>query len=299
MSRAMFAELPDRGVVRIAGADAAKLLQGLITNDMDRISGGAGAMHAGLLSPQGKILFEFFVIADEDGFLLDVARSKAGELVQRLTLYRLRADVAISDASGVIRTYAAWGNGEEWHGSKSFIDPRSPELGRRIFVDETLARAADCAPLPDVSPTREYHAHRISVGAPEGGKDYPFGDAFPHEANFDVFDGVSFTKGCYVGQEVVARMQNKSVVRKRVVRITGAAPLTAGQDVLLGEAPIGRVGSACGANALALLRLDRVVEALEKSIPLVSGGIEISPEAKALDRYRASVTRHASSGLPP
>jgi folate-binding protein YgfZ len=144
---------------------------------------------------------------------------------------------------------------------------------------------------------RDYDALRVRLGIPEGSKDYDFGDAYPHEADFDLLGGVSFTKGCYVGQEVVARMQNKSVVRKRAVKISGDAPLTSNIDVLLGEIPIGRVGTVDGNAGIAMLRLDRVLEAEQKNQKLTAGGIVITPDDAALDRYRVSAAR-SSTALP-
>jgi tRNA-modifying protein YgfZ len=141
----------------------------------------------------------------------------------------------------------------------------------------------------------DYHAHRIAVGVPEGGEDYDFGDAYPHEADFDLFNGVSFTKGCYVGQEVVARMQNKTVARKRVAKVTGAGRLETGQNVMFGDVPIGKVGSVFGVNALAMLRLDRAIEALEKGILLTAGGVALVADEAALDRYRASTAARPSA----
>jgi folate-binding protein YgfZ len=133
---------------------------------------------------------------------------------------------------------------------------------------------------------------------PEGGKDYDFGDAYPHEADFDLFNGVSFTKGCFVGQEVVARMQNKTVVRKRVVKITGTGPLTSGADVNLGDIAIGRVGTVDGTHGLAMVRLDRVLDAQQKNQPLVSAGTTIEVDAEALTRYSASLAARPSATLP-
>jgi folate-binding protein YgfZ len=133
------------------------------------------------------------------------------------------------------------------------------------------------------------------LGVPEGGKDYAFGDAYPHEADFDIHNGVSFTKGCYVGQEVVSRMQNKSVVRKRVVKISGNGPLTAGTDILLGDVPIGRVATTDGENALAMLRLDRALEAEPKSLTLTTAGIRVTPDPEATARYRDSAAAKNSA----
>jgi len=125
-------------------------------------------------------------------------------------------------------------------------------------------------------PAQDYHAHRIALGVPEGGKDYTFGDAFPHDADLDQLHGVSFAKGCFVGQEVVSRMQNRAQVRKRIVAIVGDAPLLAGAEITAGAAVIGTVGSVAGKDALALVRLDRAAEAAAKGTPLMAGGVAIA-----------------------
>lgn len=127
------------------------------------------------------------------------------------------------------------------------------------------------------------------MGVAEAVADYPLGDTFPHEANYDLVNGVSFTKGCYVGQEVVARMQNKTVVRKRVVPVSSPAPLATGGEVKVGEAVIGTVGSASGNAGLAMVRLDRVAEALEKEQPLTVNGTPIVVDTQAVERYLASM----------
>ncbi len=207
MAESKLALLPDRGVVSVEGPDAAKLLQGVITNDMDLIA-QQGALHAGLLSPQGKILFEFFVVKGPDGFCLETARAKAAELAERLKMYKLRADVAIKDASADYTVAAIWGavgeHAPEGTGPAPlrFADPRLAALGLRELT--TLRSDWALGGEDAQSATQEeYHAYRIGLGVPEGGKDYAFGDAFPHEALFDQLHGVSFEKGCYVGQEVV------------------------------------------------------------------------------------------------
>jgi folate-binding protein YgfZ len=302
MTPAKIAILPDRGVVSVTGPDAAKLLQGLITNDMGAFDRGAEAIHAGLLSPQGKILFDFLVVKSGTGFLLDVARDHAPSLMKRLTMYKLRADVTMTDVTPEFVVMALWGEEPsspgETKGTVSFIDPRAATLGLRILAETVFAADVAAATNGFDSSPASYHAYRISLGVPEGGKDYDFGDAYPHEADFDLFNGVSFTKGCYVGQEVVSRMQNKTIVRKRVVKVTGSSPLASGADILLGKVPIGRIGSTDGANALAMLRLDRAVEALDKGTALTASGVALTADAVALDRYRASVAaRSATPGL--
>jgi tRNA-modifying protein YgfZ len=293
------APLPDRGVVSVTGPDASKLLQGLITNDVatletkpDDVAFEAAVAHAGLLSSQGKILFEFFCVRTLDGFVLDVARDKAAELAKRLTMYKLRADAEIKLVTDQFEVLALWGKDACSSGpttrTVAFRDPRAPDLGFRILAASRFATDIASATNGLKVGADDYHAHRIALGVPEGGKDYDFGDTYPHEADFDLFNGVSFTKGCYVGQEVVARMQNKTVVRKRVAKVTGAGRLETGQNVLFGDVPIGKVGCVDGVNALAMLRLDRAIEALEKGILLTAGSIALSADSAALDRYRAS-----------
>lgn len=277
------APLADRGVVAVSGEDAGKLLQGLITNDM-ALLGGQAAIHAGLLSPQGKILFEFFVVAapDRDGFLLETARERAGDLAKRLGLYKLRAKVTIRDASSDYAVFAAWGpdlpDRRDAAGAVVFADPRLPALGQRILAPAP-ASAASVAPQAIEVGAADYHARRIGLGVPEGGRDYPAGDAFPHEALFDQLHGVSFSKGCFVGQEVVSRMEHRGTARKRVVPVVGAAALpVTGSEIRIGDVAIGTLGSVAGTRGLALLRLDRAAEAIAKGMPLTAGGVPITIE---------------------
>ena len=273
--------LADRSVLRVAGTDAHKLLQGVITNDLDKAQGGL-AIHAGLLTPQGKILFDFFVVADGDGFLIEIARDQAGALVKRLGFYRLRAQVEISEEPS-LHVAAAWG-GEPTlpEGTIAYADPRLPELGVRVLLpaSETVA-SLGCTEATEA----DYHALRIRLGVPEGGRDYAFGEAFPHDALFDQLNGVDFKKGCFVGQEVVARMQHRGTARKRVVPVKGDAPLEAGASVEAGGLPIGPIGSVDGAFGLALLRLDRVEEALDRDMPLMAGDVKITLLRPAFARF--------------
>jgi tRNA-modifying protein YgfZ len=276
MPSAHIALLADRGVVRIAGADAARLLQGVISNDVDLLDHLA-AIHAGLLSPQGKILFEFFVARAGDGFLLETARDKAADLAKRLLMYRLRAKATIADASADYRLLVAWGKSAGQvapHGRLSYPDPRLADLGMRLLqpadAQEPLPIDERCLAAPG-----DWHRHRIGLGVPEGGKDYPLGDTFPHEADFDLLNGVSFSKGCFVGQEVVSRMHNRASVRKRVVPIEADVPLTAGAAISAGKAVIGTIGSVAGRQGLAMLRLDRAAEAKASGETLSASGVAI------------------------
>ncbi len=287
-NRASVAHLTDRGAVRVKGADAAKFLQGLVTNDVeslvtkpDDVAFAAGAAHAAILSPQGKILFEFFCVRTLDGFVLDVLREKAPELVKRLSMYKLRAAVEIKDVSEDYKLLALWGpnacSSGPTKGTVAFIDPRHPALGQRILAEARFATDIASATNGSKSTPEAYHAHRIALGVPEGGKDYDFGDAYPHEANFDLLNGVSFTKGCYVGQEIVARMQHKTVVRKRVVPVEATVTLPPSRpEITAAGVAIGKLGSVSGHRGLALMRLDRAAEFAAQSIPLDAGGVAVT-----------------------
>ena len=302
MTAAKMALLADRGVVSVKGADAGKFLQGLISNDMGPLSVERPdrlppAIHAGLLSPQGKILFDFFVVAplhrgmapSQDLFWLETARESVAALVKRLTMYKLRADVAIEDISDDSMVAALWGPAAELRSippvafdisPSHFEDPRLPALCLRWIVwrklsDRILGGPRRSGKVTEVD-AGEYHAHRIALGVPEGGKDWAFGDTFPHEADFDQLNGVSFAKGCFVGQEVVSRMEHRANVRKRVVPVDGEAPLTPGAEVKAGAATIGSIGSVAGTRALTLVRLDRAAEAKAKGEALTAGGVVIT-----------------------
>jgi folate-binding protein YgfZ len=296
MAETHLAVLDDRGVVSVTGADAEKLLGGLVTNDLAQLDHtppvGAPALYAALLSPQGKILFDFFVVKTAAGFLLDTVRERAGELVKRLSMYKLRAAVEIQDVSDAYRVAALWG-GEpvsshgDTAGSYLFADPRLPELGFRILADVKSADGVPAGSNGAAVPAEAYHAHRIGLGVPEGGRDFAFGDTFPHEALLDQLNGVSFTKGCFVGQEVVSRMQHRTSVRKRVVSVVGDQALPEGPlPVLAGEVEIGRVGSVAGSRGLALLRIDRVAEARRDGIAVTVGGVPLGVEVPAFATFR-------------
>lgn len=280
MSELKIALLPNRGVLRVSGEDAQKFLQGIITADMDLLGAKGVALHSGLLSPQGKILFDFFVVPDADGYLVETDKAHVADLVKRLMMYKLRADVSVTDASADYTVAAVWGaNCDAFAGKVNcscFLDPRLPGMGGRLLM--TLANDGVLKELrADTASEPAYDAHRIALGVPEAGKDFPLGDTFPHEALYDQLGCVSFTKGCYVGQEVVSRMQHRSTARKRVVPVTSDKPLPAtGSEVLAGTAVIGNLGTVAGNSALALLRLDRAGEAADKGEPLMAGAAQIA-----------------------
>jgi folate-binding protein YgfZ len=258
--------LPDRGVVAVGGDDARHLLQNLVTCDLDNLMMGQAAYGA-LLTPQGKLQFDFILYAIDGGFLFDLPRSLVADFVKRLTLYKLRAAVDIDDGSDALDVIAFW------HGSlalaESFIvadDPRLTALGGRAIVTKDAAIPADGETDPSA-----YERHRIALGVPEGGVDFAYGDVFPHDVDLDQLAGVAFDKGCFVGQEVVSRMENRGTARRRVVKVEADGELASGADVTAGDQAIGRIGSVAGSTGLAMVRLDRAAAAKEAGTPITAG----------------------------
>jgi folate-binding protein YgfZ len=271
--------LPDRGVVKVTGETARDFLNGLITTDTTLLRPGLGRFGA-LLTPQGKITVDFLITeapaGHGGGFLIDCPKVLAQALADKLGFYRLRAKVGIENLSDSLGVLAAWDGEVALKPDLTFTDPRNARLGLRILLPAELAqKAADLigAELVDSS---AYEAHRIALGVPRGGLDFIYGDAFPHETNMDRLSGVDFDKGCYVGQEVVSRMQHRGTARTRTVRmlLEGGAP-EPGTTVLAGDKSMGTMGSVADGRGLALIRVDRASEALEAGTPLTVGGLAV------------------------
>jgi tRNA-modifying protein YgfZ len=271
--------LPDRGVIKVGGADARDFLNGLVTTDITLLQPGLARFGA-LLTPQGKITTDFLITEAPSGhgggFLIDCPRVLAQGLADKLGFYRLRAKVTVENLSDSFGVLAAWDGDLALKPDLSFIDPRDATLGWRILVPQELAQKAADLIGADMVDSAAYEAHRIATGVPRGGLDFMYGDAFPHETNMDRLHGVDFDKGCYVGQEVVSRMQHRGTARTRTVRVIldGAAP-EPGAAILAGDKPVGTMGSAADCNGLALIRIDRVADALDAKIPLTSGGLAL------------------------
>ncbi|QWG19743.1 folate-binding protein [Bradyrhizobium sediminis] len=271
--------LPDRGVVKVSGDDARNFLNGLVTTDMTLLRPGLGRFGA-LLTPQGKITVDFLITeapaGHGGGFLLDCPRVLAPGLAEKLGFYKLRAKVAVENLSDSLGVLAAWNGEPAMNPDLAFADPRNAALGWRVLVPQELAqKVADLIGAELVDSTA-YDAHRIASGVPRGGLDFMYGDAFPHETNMDRLHGVDFDKGCYVGQEVVSRMQHRGSIRTRIVRIVLEGPSPEpGTPVLAGDKPVGAIGSTAGANGLALIRIDRAADALAAGTALTSGGLAL------------------------
>jgi hypothetical protein len=254
------ARLDDRAVVAVSGPEAKSFLQGLITNDVETLDRHR-ALYAALLTPQGKVLFDFLITADDESLLLDCRAGAREALIKRLTMYRLRAKVQIAPRDD-LAVVAAWGGGLEMESLEEFgfRDPRHPDLGARAI---TLRDA--------ISPRHDdYLSHRLSLGIPEGA-DFGSDKMFALDADLDELHAVAFDKGCYVGQELTARMKHRGTARKRLLPVAAATPLPApGAAIRAGAQEIGEIASAYGQQGFALVRLDRLEEAGDT--PLTADG---------------------------
>jgi tRNA-modifying protein YgfZ len=273
--------LPDRGVVKVAGDDARKFLNGLLTADIGKLTPDS-ARFAALLTPQGKIIADCIVAEvtpqEGAGLFLDCPRALAPSLVERLNFYKLRAKLIVEDLSEVLGVLAAWDGEGTTECGLVYRDPRLPALGLRVMLPPHLASEAAAELGAELTDAGAYEAHRVALGIPRGGLDFMYGDAFPHEADMDQLGGVDFEKGCYVGQEVISRMEHRGTARNRVVPIgyDAFAP-EAGVPVMAGERQVGIMGSSAAGRGLALLRLDRVADALAANVALIAGGVTIRP----------------------
>jgi len=267
MTNGLLCLLPDPGVVRVSGDDAAHLLDSLITNAMQRIDQG-GAIHAGLLSPKGRVEFDFFVTRCGDDFLIETTRDQVDALIKRLTLYRLRAKVTFEDVSeNYVMVASLDGSIDAPADAIAYTDPRHPCLGQRI-----LWPVAQRDQLPSsIGGPATYAAHRIGLGVPEAGEDYALGEAFPHEAMYDLLGSVDFAKGCFVGQEVVSRMHHLGSPKSRIIAVRADKALSEGARIMAGETQVGTVGSVDGKLGLALVRLDRALAARTAGTALMVG----------------------------
>jgi folate-binding protein YgfZ len=270
--------LTDRGIVSVTGADAATFLHSLVSANVEGLADGA-ATYAALLSPQGKILFDFIVARDGDGYLIDVALSEAPALTKRLGFYKLRSAVAIADRSTDFAVVAAPTAAELPPGAIALPDPRHAGLGARAIVPRAVAEAIPVAGA-------DYEALRIDLAVPAFGLDFKAGELVPHDLNFDDLNAIDFRKGCYVGQEIVSRMKHRGTARRRLVHVRSVDPsatLPAPQtEILAGARSIGTMGSSTGARGLAIIRLDWAKDAIDRDIAITAAD---RPLAVALPAY--------------
>jgi folate-binding protein YgfZ len=262
--------LSDRAVLAVAGVGSRSFLQGLITNDMAECS-PERAIYAGLLTPQGKLLYEFFIAERApDRFLLDCSSECADALLKRLSLYRLRAKLSVERTE--LTVAALWDADKRPSVPDDILllpDPRLSALGwRAIGSSRVLAQFATATEA-------DYHRHRIGLGVPDSG-DLPPEQVFPLDAGFEELNGVSFKKGCYVGQEVTARMKHRSTARRRLLIAEGNSLPGIGTAVESDGLKLGVLAGGQSDRALALIRLDRLAEAEAKAAPITAAGGNIT-----------------------
>lgn len=249
----------------VSGPDAETLLHNVMTCDIHKIADDVRQPGA-LLSPQGKVLFQFLVGKDSDGeFQIDIPEADADAFLKRMTMYRLRSKVDFSpiDQASVSVVWET--------------DSAPAEAFKRdIRFPETMPVFRG-PPIAQASKDEAYSALRIEFGVPEPGIDYELGDAFAHDISFDQNGGVDFKKGCYVGQEIVSRMQHRGTARRRLVTVTGSGLVT-GENVIANGKPVGSIGTVVDDRALAIVRLDRIQTAKEADEPIQVGDALVTVE---------------------
>lgn len=268
--------LPHRSVLRLTGDDVAVFLNSLLTNSTLNMH-KSEARYAALLTPQGKIISDMFVIkADDALYFIDLPQVTSAEVLKKLRLYKLRADVAIDDVS------AQYGVGVTLKGEQGdisqvalvYADPRCDQMGLRAIIASAQQKSHDLL----ASNLATYDALRIAHCVPMGGRDFIYGDAFPHDVNMDLLSGVDFKKGCYVGQEVVSRTHHRDAARTRIVQVIFPDGICAreGADVMAGEKRIGTLGTCMSGKALAQIRLDRFKDAHDAGLSPDVDGVVLS-----------------------
>lgn len=255
------ARLDSRALVRVSGSDWRSFLQGLLTQDVETLAEGELRFGA-LLTPQGRLLFDLFILGESDGALLDVATARREALIQRLSMYRLRARVEIAaDERGVTALFPGLVEAEGFA-----VDPRVPALGLRGYGSDRPATADEAA----------YDAFRLSFGVPST-PDWEDEKTYPIDADFDLLNGIDFRKGCFVGQETTSRMKRRGQIRNRMLPIVfEGPPPPAGSEVLAGDLRAGEVLSGVDGRAMALLRVDRI-----EGVDLSVGGRPVRVETPA------------------
>ncbi len=260
--------LEDRSVIAVTGPEARTFLQGLITNDIEKVAPG-GAIYAALLTPQGKILSDFLIVEGDGGLLIDCHRDARAALVKRLSMYKLRAKVQI-EAREQLMVLAGLDGRAAGRGI-TFQDPRLLALGHR-----TIGARAE---MPQTVPSAAvYHTHRVALGVPEAG-DFGSDRMFALDADLDELHAVNFEKGCYVGQELTARMKHRGTARKRLLLIESDTILPANGDLRAGGHSVGEIVSTYGARGFALVRLDRLEEASDATVEVDGARVTVTKQA--------------------
>lgn len=279
MQRLPFAtqKLPSRAVITVSGEDARDFLQNLVTADIEGLKPGE-ATYAALLQPQGKILFDFFILAQDGRYVIDCSAAQKADLLKRLAFYKLRAKVTIAESDEDVGAAPA----KPANGA-AFTDPRAAQLGARLIAPK--------GSLPDASDDA-YRGGRIRLGLADTDEDIGSGELFPHEANLDQLGGVSFKKGCFIGQEVVSRMEHRGTARNRIVPVYAPKGAPAkGTEIKAGDKLVGTMLSSSGSDGLALIRLDRLKDAVESEIGLLTEGGPVHVRKPAWARFDVALPK--------
>ncbi|MAU95909.1 MAG: folate-binding protein YgfZ [Fulvimarina sp.] len=276
-----FTPLADRATLHLTGAETEEFLQGLVTADVGAVTADA-ASPAALLTPQGKVMFEFLLSRLPDGFRLDTPAALLADLKKRLTLYRLRLKIAIEASDEAV--FAVWGEDAGAAGDRRLTDRR--------FAGEPVLRAYGDAPVGvGEAQAEDFRTLRIASGVAELGSDYPPSEVFPHDVLMDYSGGLSFRKGCFVGQEVVSRMQHRGTARRRLMLVSAEAPLgaTGGEaatiEIRAGEKAIGEILSVRDDRGLAIVRIDRLANAAASGEAITAGGVPVALSIPAYAGY--------------
>ncbi len=262
--------LANRTLVSVSGPDAEHFLQNILTTDLDTLADGT-ARPGALLAPQGKMMFDFLISrSGKAGFLLDCRSDIADDFVRRLMLYKLRAKVEITKQDqplvGVSWDLESTASQTDSTGARDLRFPETTPV-HRLYRSAALASGGES----------DWTALRIANGIAESGADYALGDAFPHDVLLDQMDGIGFKKGCYIGQEVVSRMQHRGTARRRVLIATAQTPLPpTGTEITANGRPVGALGSVAGTAGLAIARIDRVKDAIDAGTSLLAGDVTVS-----------------------
>lgn len=293
MGQAYFFIAAERGVLAVGGPDRRAFLQGLISNDVERITADR-AIHAALLTPQGRYLHDFFLVEIGETLLIDCERARLPELQKKLTMFKLRSKVTLEDQSARWAVAVLWGNAARTLGLPpeagsaraveqgiAYVDPRLAAIGCRAILPAETASAALAKAGLAASDQTAWDIHRLSLGIPDGSRDLPVEKALLLESGFDELNGVDWNKGCYMGQELTARTKYRGLVRKRLLPVTVEGQMPApGTLVMLGEKEAGEMRSGRDGHALALLRLE-MVEAANESGPLTAGAARVTAHVPA------------------
>ncbi|WP_152045424.1 CAF17-like 4Fe-4S cluster assembly/insertion protein YgfZ [Aureimonas psammosilenae] len=271
--------LADRATLLVSGEEAQDFLQNLVTSDVEAV--GENEMRpSALLTPQGKILFDFLLGRTDEGYRIDVAAGARGDLAKRLTLYKLRSKVDIRPTEE--KVFAVWDEAR----------PNGGAIDRR-FPGDTVFRSYGEAPSGVAEGSEaDFATRRIRAGVVEAERDFPSSDVFPHDVLLDQNGGVSFKKGCYVGQEVVSRLQHRGTARRRLMLVEADGHLTPGAEIRAGDKVLGTVLSAVGSEGVAMVRIDRLAGAL-------SDGAVISADGALLDLTIPEWAGYALPALAP